>query len=47
MVNVKKKGNAWENRLAQWLTENGVKAFKDSASGGGNREKEILSMTLI
>lgn len=39
MVNSKKKGNAWENRLANWLRDNGVKAWKDGASGGGNREK--------
>lgn len=38
-VNSKKKGNLWENKLAKWLTEHGIKAWKDSASGGGNREK--------
>ena len=39
MINSKKKGNLWENRLANWLTDNGIKASKDGASGGGNREK--------
>ncbi len=39
MVNVKKKGNLWENRLANWLSDNGIKASKDGASGGGSREK--------
>lgn len=39
MVNAKRKGNQWENRLAKWLTENGIKAWKDPASGGANREK--------
>jgi len=39
MTNSKKKGNLWENRLANWLSDNGIKASKDGASGGGNREK--------
>jgi len=39
MINSKKKGNLWENRLANWLSDNGIKASKDAASGGGNREK--------
>lgn len=39
MVNVKKKGNVWENKLANWLIDNGIKAWKDAQSGGGNREK--------
>lgn len=39
MVNVKKKGNMWENKLAKWLTEHGIKAYKDGHSGGGTREK--------
>jgi len=39
MVNSKKKGNIWENKLANWLRDNGIKAWKDGASGGGNREK--------
>ena len=39
MTNVKKKGNLWENKLANWLRDNGIKAWKDGASGGGSREK--------
>lgn len=39
MINSKKKGNIWENNLANWLRDNGIKAWKDGASGGGNREK--------
>lgn len=39
MVNSKKKGNLWENRLSAWFVKNGIKANQDSASGGGNREK--------
>lgn len=39
MINSKKKGNLWENNLANWLNDNGIKAWKDGASGGGNREK--------
>jgi len=39
MVNSKKKGNIWENKLANWLRDNSIKAWKDGASGGGNREK--------
>jgi len=39
MINAKKKGNRGENEFASWLSENGIKAWKDSASGGGNREK--------
>lgn len=39
MTNSKKKGNAWENRLAAWLASHGFRAWKDGASGGGNREK--------
>lgn len=46
MVNQKKKGNRWENKLANWLQDNGIKAHKDSASGGGNREKGDISNNL-
>lgn len=38
-INSKKKGNLWENKLAKWLSSKGIKAWKDSASGGGSREK--------
>ena len=39
MINSKKKGNHGENLFANWLSDNGIKAWKDSMSGGGNREK--------
>lgn len=39
MVNSKKKGNIWEHRLAKWLTSQGIRAWKDAGSGGGNIEK--------
>lgn len=38
-MNSKKKGNIWENKLASWLHSHGIRAWKDGASGGGNREK--------
>lgn len=46
MTNSKKKGNYWENRLAEWLTVNGIKAWKDGASGGSNREKSDVGNNL-
>ena len=39
MINSKKKGNKFENFVANWFTDNGVKMWRDSASGGGSREK--------
>lgn len=39
MINSKKKGNHWENVWANWCRDNGIKAWKDGASGGGTREK--------
>jgi len=39
MINSKKKGNRFENKLAAWLTSHGITSYKDSASGGGSREK--------
>ncbi len=38
-INSKKKGNLWENRLANWLYDKGYKAWRDGGSGGGSREK--------
>lgn len=50
MINSKKKGNAWENKLANWLAENGYPAYKEGMSGGGNRHKgdiiNSLDMTI-
>lgn|SRR3990167_7139579 len=39
MLNAKKKGNAGENKFANWLKDNDIKAWKDGASGGGSGEK--------
>ena len=38
-MNSKKKGNAGENAFANFLVRNGIKVWKDSASGGGTNEK--------
>lgn len=46
MVNVKKKGNAGENKFAHWLIRNGIKAWKDGASGGENSEKADVGNNL-
>lgn len=46
MTNAKKKGNAGENNFANWLIDNGIKAWKDGASGGGNREKADVGNNL-
>jgi len=40
-MNVKKKGNRGENQFANWLKENGVKAFRDSASGGALAKGDV------
>lgn len=45
-INSKKKGNKWENKLANWLADNGFKAWKDGASGGGTREKGDIGNNL-
>ena len=45
-MNSKKKGNLWENRLANYLRDNGVKAWKDGASGAGSREKGDIGNNL-
>jgi Holliday junction resolvase len=42
-INVKKKGNRGENAFAEWLRTKGVKAYRDSASGGGNGNKSDIS----
>ena len=38
-INAKKKGNKGENNWANWLIDNGIKAWRDTQSGGGTREK--------
>ena|SRR3990167_1354986 len=46
MINSKKKGNLWENRFSNWLIDNGIKAWKDGMSGGGDREKADVGNNL-
>lgn len=46
MPNSKKKGNAGENKFANYLVRNGIKAWKDGASGGGNNEKADIGNNL-
>ena len=46
MVISKKKGNLWENKLAHFLQSHGIKAWKDSASGGGSLEKADIGNNL-
>lgn len=46
MVNAKKKGNAWEHKVAKFLSSHGFKTWKDSASGGGSREKGDIGNSL-
>lgn len=36
----------WENKFANWLRDNGIKAWKDGASGGGDREKADVGNNL-
>ena len=41
MPNSKKKGNIGEHTFAKWLRSNGIKAFKDAASGGSIQKGDI------
>ena len=43
MLNAKKKGNKGEHELAHWLVENGVKAFRNSMSGGSVWKGDIAN----
>lgn len=45
-MNSKKKGNKWENTLANWFYGHGFKAWKDGKSGGGDREKGDIGNNL-
>lgn len=45
-INSKKKGNKGENKFANWLVKNGIKAWKDGASGGGSNEKADIGNNL-
>lgn len=43
MLNAKKKGNKGEHELAHWLVDNGVKAFRNSMSGGSVWKGDIAN----
>lgn len=45
-MNSKKKGNKGENKFANWLVKNGIKAWRDGASGGGHNEKADIGNNL-
>ena len=40
-MNAKKKGNHGENEFANWLQENGIKAWRNSSSGAGLYKGDI------
>jgi len=41
MPNAKKKGNHGENEFANWMQENGIKAYRNSSSGAGLYKGDI------
>lgn len=41
MINAKKKGNRGENEFANWLHENGFKAWRNGSSGAGLYKGDI------
>lgn len=41
MINVKKKGNKGENNFANWLQANGIKAYRNSASGATTAKGDV------
>jgi Holliday junction resolvase len=43
MANAKKKGNIWENKLANWLRSHGFKATKDPSSGSHSERGDIVN----
>lgn len=43
MVNAKKKGNAGEHNFAHWLMSKGIKAFRNSMSGGSVWKGDIAN----
>lgn len=48
-MNAKRKGNAGEHKFAHWLMANGIKAFRNSMSGGSIWKGDIandLDMTI-
>lgn len=40
-MNAKKKGNHGENEFANWLYENGIKAWRNGSSGAGMYKGDI------
>lgn len=40
-MNAKKKGNAGENKFANWLQGHGFKAYKNGSSGGNHNKSDI------
>jgi Holliday junction resolvase len=42
-MNAKKKGNAGEHAFAHWLERNGIKAFRNSMSGGSIWKGDIAN----
>lgn len=40
-MNAKKKGNKGENDFANWLTKNGIKAYRNSSSGGNTQKSDV------
>jgi len=42
-MNAKKKGNRGEHEFAHWLMENGIKAFRNSMSGGSVWKGDIAN----
>ena len=46
MINAKRKGTNGELAFASWLRENGIKAYRDSASGGGNASKSDINSSI-
>lgn len=43
MVNAKKKGNRGENVFAEFLRDNGFRAYRDSASGASVHKSDIVN----
>ena len=40
-MNVKKKGNAGENKFANWMQEQGIAAYRNSSSGANHRKSDV------
>lgn len=42
-MNAKKKGNKGENQLANWLQANGIKAYRNGASGATQYKGDVYN----